>query len=218
LETQIALLRVLQEREIERIGSNRPIPVDVRVLAATHRDLKAAVIGGAFRQDLFYRLNVFPLEIPPLRERKDDIPLLVEYTIARYAGRAGKSIRNIGKKTLEAFRAYEWPGNVRELQNLVERAVILCDGDTFAVDDTWLSRETLTSETSTSARVSMSLPSSLARSEREMIEAALAASKGRVSGPSGAAVRLGIARQTLDSKIKALHIDKHRFRRVERSR
>jgi formate hydrogenlyase transcriptional activator len=177
------------------------------VLAATHRDLRAAVKAGTFREDLFYRLNVFPLEIPPLRERKDDIPLLVEYTIARYAGRAGKSIRNIGKKTLEAFRAYEWPGNVRELQNVVERAVILCDGETFVVDDTWLARETRTSP-----GASVSLAGSLARREREMIELALAASRGRVSGPSGAAVRLGIARQTLDSKIKALHIDKHRFK------
>jgi formate hydrogenlyase transcriptional activator len=206
-ETQIALLRVLQEREFERIGSNRPISADVRVLAATHRDLKAAVKAGTFREDLFYRLNVFPLEIPPLRERRDDIPLLVEYTIARYAGRAGKSIRSIGKRTLEAFRTYDWPGNVRELQNVVERAVILCDGGTFVVDETWFKRET-----NASGGQSVSLPGSLARSEREMIEAALAASRGRVSGPSGAAVRLGIARQTLESKIKALDIDKHRFK------
>ncbi|HSD11476.1 MAG TPA: sigma 54-interacting transcriptional regulator, partial [Candidatus Binatia bacterium] len=206
-ETQIALLRVLQEREFERIGSNRPISADVRVLAATHRELKAAVKAGTFREDLFYRLNVFPLEIPPLRERKDDIPLLVEYMIARYARKAGKSIRNIGKRTLEAFRTYDWPGNVREIQNVVERAVILCDGETFVVDETWFTRET-----NASAEQSLSLPGSLARSEREMIEAALAASRGRVSGPSGAAVRLGIARQTLDSKIKALNVDKHRFK------
>jgi formate hydrogenlyase transcriptional activator len=205
-EMQIALLRVLQEREFERIGSNRPISADVRVLAATRRDLKAAVKAGTFREDLFYRLNVFPLEIPPLRERRDDIPLLLEYMIARYARRAGKGIRNIGKRTLEAFRTYDWPGNVRELQNVVERAVILCDGETFVVDETWLNRET-----NASAGQSGSLTGSLARSEREMIEAALAASRGRVSGPSGAAVRLGIARQTLDSKIKALNIDKHRF-------
>jgi formate hydrogenlyase transcriptional activator len=206
-ETQIALLRVLQEREFERIGSSRPISVDVRVLAATHRDLKAAVEAGTFRQDLFYRLNVFPLQIPPLRERRDDIPLLVEYMIARYARTAGKSIRNIGKRTLESFRACDWPGNVRELQNVVERAVILCDGETFAVDETWLTRET-----NASAGRSVSLAGSLAASEREMIEAALAASHGRVSGPSGAAVRLGIARQTLDSRIQALHIDKYRFK------
>jgi formate hydrogenlyase transcriptional activator len=207
VEMQIALLRVLQEREFERIGSNRPIPADVRVLAATHRDLKAAVKAGTFRDDLFYRLNVFPLEIPPLRERRDDIPLLLEYMIARYARRAGKSIRNIARPTLEAFRAYDWPGNVRELQNVVERAVILCDGETFVVDETWLGRET-----SASAARSVSLTGALARNEREMIEAALAASRGRVSGPSGAAVRLGVARQTLDSKIKALHIDKLRFK------
>ncbi|ABS25269.1 sigma54 specific transcriptional regulator, Fis family [Anaeromyxobacter sp. Fw109-5] len=206
-ETQIALLRVLQEREFERIGSSRPISVDVRVLAATHRDLEAAVEAGTFRQDLFYRLNVFPLQIPPLRERRDDIPLLAEYLIARYARTAGKSIRNIGKRTLESFRAYDWPGNVRELQNVVERAVILCDGETFAVDETWLTRET-----SAPAGRSVSLAGSLADSERQMIEAALAASRGRVSGPSGAAIRLGIARQTLESRIQALHIDKYRFK------
>ena len=207
METQIALLRVLQEREFERIGSNRPISIDVRVLAATHRDLKAAVNVGTFRPDLFYRLNVFPLEIPPLRERKDDVPLLVEYMIARYARSAGNSIRKIGKEALEAFRTYDWPGNVRELQNVVERALILCDGDTFEVDETWFRPET-----NISVGPSVSLTGALASSEREMIESALAASKGRVSGPSGAAVRLGIARQTLDSKIKALQIDKHRFK------
>ncbi len=206
-ETQIALLRVLQEREFERIGSSRPISVDVRVVAATNRDLEAAVRAGALRQDLYYRLNVFPLQIPPLRERQDDIPLLVEYLIARYAGRAGKRIRNIGKKTLDAFRAYDWPGNVRELQNVIERAVILCDGETFAVDETWLRRET-----HAPAGRHGSLVGSLADREREMIEAALAASSGRVSGPLGAAGMLGIPRQTLESKIKALNIDKHRFK------
>jgi formate hydrogenlyase transcriptional activator len=206
-DTQIALLRVLQEREFERIGSNQPISVDVRVLAATNRDLQPAVAAGSFRRDLFYRLNVFPLQIPPLRERRDDIPLLLEYLIARYASKVGKNIRNIGKKTVEAFCAYEWPGNVRELQNVVERAVILADGETFVIDETWLKQET-----NASAAGSVSLASSVAYREREMIEAALAACSGRISGPSGAAVRLGIPRQTLDSKIRALHINKHRFK------
>jgi formate hydrogenlyase transcriptional activator len=207
METQIALLRVIQEREFERIGSNRPISVDVRVLAATNRDLKAAVAGGSFRQDLFYRLNVFPLEIPPLRERQDDISLLVQYLIERYANRAGKKIRNISKKTLEIFRGYDWPGNVRELQNVVERAVILCDGDTFGVDESWLRREA-----KPLPGPSSSLAGIVADREREMIEAALAASRGRISGPSGAAAKLGMPRQTLDSKIRALHINAHRFK------
>ena len=140
-ETQIALWRVLQEREIERVGGSQPIAVDVRVLAATNRDLKAAVAAGAFRQDLFYRLNVFAIQVPSLRERMDDIHLLVEYFIERYGKTAGKKFRTINKKTLDLFQAYDWPGNIRELQNVIERAVILCDGDTFSVDETWLKRE-----------------------------------------------------------------------------
>ena len=140
-ETQLALLRVLQERELERVGSSQPISIDVRVLAATNRDLEAAVSAGTFRQDLFYRLNVFPIRIPSLRERKDDIPLLVEYLVERYARRAGKRISHIKKKTLDLFQAYDWPGNIRELQNVIERAVILCDGETFSVDETWLRRK-----------------------------------------------------------------------------
>ena len=206
-ETQIALLRVLQERELERIGSSQPIRVDVRVVAATHRDLRAAVAAGSFRQDLFYRLSVFPVRIPPLRERRDDIPVLVEYLVERYAKKAGKRIRNIRSNTLELFDAYDWPGNVRELQNVVERAVILADGDTFTVDDAWLRREAIPA-----AEPTVSLAGSLVEREREMIEAALAASKGRVSGLSGAAARLGIPRQTLDSKIQTLKINKHRFK------
>jgi len=212
-ETQPALLRVLQEREFERVGSSKPIPVDVRVLAATNRDLKSAVTRGTFRQDLFYRLNVFPIEIPPLRARVDDIPLLVEYLVERYAKKAGKRIRHIRKKTLELFQAYDWPGNIRELQNVVERAVILCDGETFSVDDTWLKRES-------SQSVPTVLPGGaltgrekvLAEQEKKIIEAALAASAGRISGPVGAAAKLGIPRQTLDSKIRALQINKHRFK------
>jgi formate hydrogenlyase transcriptional activator len=205
-ETQIALLRVLQEREIERVGGNQTISVDVRVLAATNRDLKAAVAAGSFRQDFFYRLNVFPIQIPSLRERIDDIPLLVEYLIERYAKKAGKKIRTIRKQTLELFQAYDWPGNIRELQNVIERAVVLCDGETFSVDETWLK-----GEQDRQAGPAVPLAHSIAEREREMIEAALAQSRGQVSGPTGAAAKLGIPRQTLDSKIKSLGIDKHRF-------
>jgi PAS domain S-box-containing protein len=203
METQIALLRVLQEREFERVGSNHPIKIDVRLIAATNRDLRAAVAGGTFRQDLFYRLNVFPIAVPPLRERAEDIPLLVEYFVGRYAGSAGKNIRNIGRDTLEALRAYSWPGNIRELQNVVERAVILSESDTFVVDEIWLKRESFES-----ARPQQGL-SALADREVEMIEAALAESHGRISGPSGAAAKLGIPRQTLESKIRRLGIDKY---------
>src|SRR2546425_6967461 len=208
-ETQMALLRVLQEREFERVGSNQPISVDIRVLAATNRDLKVAVAEGTFRQDLFYRLNVFPIEMPSLRERVDDIPLLVEYLIDRYAKAAGKKIRNMQRKTLELFQAYDWPGNIRELQNVVERAVILSDGETFSVDETWLKRDS-----DEPSGPTIPFAATLAEREREMIEAALAECRGRISGPSGAAARLGIPRQTLDSKIKALQINKHRFRTV----
>jgi formate hydrogenlyase transcriptional activator len=213
-ETQLALLRVLQEREFERIGSNQPISVDVRVVAATHRDLKAAISAGAFRADLFYRLNVFPIEIPSLRNRVDDIPLLVEYLIERYARKAGKKIRHIKKKTLELFQRYDWPGNIRELQNVIERAVILCDGEEFAVDESWLKPESTRPPGPTDASRSMLADGqhALAQREREMIEAALVACEGRVSGPFGAAARLAMPRQTLDSRIKALQINKHRFK------
>jgi formate hydrogenlyase transcriptional activator len=202
-ETQVALLRVLQEREIERVGSSHPIVVDVRVLAATNRDLEAAVERGAFRQDLYYRLNVFPIRIPPLREHVDDIPVLVEYLVERYAKKAGKSVRGIKKRTLELFQAYEWPGNVRELQNVIERAIVLCEGETFSIDESWLK----TKSPEPSKRLSR-VVTTLAEGEKELIEAALSASHGRISGPSGAAVKLGIPRQTLESKIKALHIDR----------
>ena len=202
-ETQIALLRVLQEREFERVGSNRPISVDVRLIAATNRDLPAAVAAGTFRQDLFYRLNVFPIAVPPLRERAEDIPLLVEYFVGRFAKGAGKNIRHIGKRTLEQLKAYHWPGNIRELQNVVERAVILSESDTFEVDESWLKRES-----ADSARPHEGL-SALEAGEVEMIEAALAESHGRISGPSGAAAKLGIPRQTLESKIRRLGIDKY---------
>ena len=209
-ETQIALLRVLQEREVERVGSSQPISVDVRVVAATNIDLMAAVATGTFREDLFYRLNVFPIQIPSLRERVDDIPLLVEYLIERYAKKTGKKIKTITKKSLDLFQAYDWPGNIRELQNVVERAVILSDGETFSVDEKWLKHES--SQESRRGSIPDGALSRDRKRERAFIEAALADSEGRVSGPSGAATRLGIPRQTLESKIRSLGIAKHRFR------
>ena len=211
-EIQIALLRVLQEREIERVGSNKPIPIDVRVLAATHRDLNALVAEGKFRQDLLYRLNVVPIEMPSLRDRAPDIPLLVEYFIDRFGKKAGKKFRTIDRKTLQLFQAYGWPGNVRELQNVIERAVILSDGDTFSVDETWLKREP---PQVASPRVALN--GALLRREKEMIEAALAESHGRISGPTGAAANLGLPTRTLDSKIKRLGINKYRFKTQQAS-
>ena len=202
METQIALLRVLQEREFERVGSNHPISVDVRVIAATNRDLPAAVAAGTFRQDLFYRLNVFPIAVPPLRDRAEDIPLLVEYFVGRFAKEAGKTIRHIGKQTVDGLQTYNWPGNIRELQNVVERAVILSESDTFVVDESWLKGEA--AEPSQQEGLS-----ALAEREVEMIQAALAESHGRISGPSGAAAKLGIPRQTLESKIRRLGIDRY---------
>jgi len=206
-EIQITLLRVLQEREIERVGNSRPIQIDVRVVTATHRDLKALVAEGKFREDLLYRLNVFPIEMPPLRERAADISLLVEYFTDRFGKRAGKKFKAIDKKSLKLFEAYGWPGNVRELQNVIERGVILCEGETFSVDESWLKRE-LPSTPSLSG----TLNRALITQEKEMIEAALAESSGRISGPIGAAARLGLPVRTLDSKIKRLKINKYRFK------
>ena len=207
METQITLLRVLQEREFERVGSGHPTSVDVRVIAATNRDLKAAVTAGLFRQDLFYRLNVFPIQMPALRERANDIPLLVEYLIERYSKKAGKRIRNIARMTLELFQQYDWPGNIRELQNVIERAVILCEGDTFSVEESWLKKEA-----PNPSLPSVQLAADPVEREREIIEKALAECRGRVSGPDGAAAKLGMPRQTLDSRITILRIDKYRFR------
>jgi formate hydrogenlyase transcriptional activator len=213
-DTQIALLRVLQEREFERIGSNKPVSVDVRVLAATNRDLDAAVASGTFRQDLFYRLNVFPIRVPALRERKDDIPMLVEYLVERYAKRAGMRVCHINQTTLDVFQAYDWPGNIRELQNAVERAVILCDGDTFSVDETWLQVKPSQLSGRPFSRVGVLTEDKkeFADRERKAIEAALAECHGRVSGPRGAATKLGIPHQTLASKIATLGIDKRQFK------
>ena len=201
-ETQVALLRVLQEREFQRVGGNQTIRADVRVIAATHRDLPSAIEAGTFRSDLFYRINVFPLEVPPLRERKEDIRLLAEYFIDRYSSKAGKTIKRIGMKSLEQLQSYPWPGNIRELQNVVERSVILCETEDFSVDENWLLHQT---------QPSRSLSHEVVSQEREMIESALEECKGRISGPSGAATKLGLPASTLDSKIRALRIDKRRF-------
>jgi DNA-binding NtrC family response regulator len=210
-ETQIALLRVLQEHEFERVGGTRPIRADVRVIAATNRDLQAAIGAGSFRSDLYYRLNVFPIEIPPLRERKQDIPLLVEYFIDRYARKAGKKITTVDKKTLRLLESYPWPGNIRELQNVIERSIIVCETENFSVDESWLSKDTLlpTLRTIQSGAFEVEVKP---RSEREIIEAALAETRGRVSGPSGAAVKLGIPSSTLATRIKALKINKGQFK------
>ena len=204
-ETQVALLRVLQEREFERVGGRDRIRVDVRVIAATNRDLSAAVDDGDFRQDLFYRLNVFPLEMPPLRERRDDISVLVEYFIGRYARKAGKTFRQVSKRTLDRLRSYPWPGNVRELQNVIERSVIVSDTDEFTVDGSWLSG-------ASAAESRLGLYGTMAAHEKAVVEEALRASGGRVAGPSGAAARLGLPRSTLESKIRMLKINKSRFR------
>ena len=208
-DTQIALLRVLQEHEFERVGGNQAIRANVRVIAATNRDMKAAIEAGIFRSDLFYRLNVFPIEMPSLRERKEDIPILVEYFIARYAGKAGKKIRGISRKTLDMFQSYPWPGNIRELQNVIERSVILCDTESFSVDQSWLVPESNQTEPAI-----LPLSGILVTQEKEMIESALAESRGRVSGSFGAAAKLGMPPSTLESKIRSLKINKHRFKPV----
>jgi PAS domain S-box-containing protein len=209
LDTQIALLRVLQEREFERVGGTKVIHANVRVIAATNRDLQAAIDAGTFRGDLYYRLNVFPIEMPPLRERREDIGLLVEYFIDRYATKAGKKIRGINRVTLDRLKAYAWPGNIRELQNVIERSVIVCETENFTVDESWLSRKLDTTD-----QTSQTLLRMPASQEKKTIETALADARGRVSGPSGAASRLGIPPSTLDSKIRALKINKHRFKTV----
>jgi transcriptional regulator with GAF, ATPase, and Fis domain len=208
-EMQIALLRVLQEREFQRVGGNELIKTDVRVVAATNRDLQAAIAEGRFRDDLFYRLNVFPIEAPPLRERSEDIPLLVEYFVDRYASQAGKRITGISKKSMELLQSYTWPGNIRELQNVIERSVIISDSENLCIDESWLAGSSGTTDSAIQP-----FAEKLAAQEREMIESALAESNGKVSGPRGAAAKLGIPQSTLDSKIKALKINKQRFRRA----
>ena len=209
-DTQSALLRVLQEREFERVGGTQTIHTDVRVIAATNRDLHAAMIDKTFRSDLFYRLQVFPIEIRPLRERKEDIPLLVEYFVDRYASKMGKKIRSINRKSLELLSSYFWPGNIRELQNVIERAVIVADTEVLSIDESWLSRQSISAATGMGR-----IPKVPPDREQKIIEAALAESRGRVSGPSGAATKLGVPSTTLESRIRSLKINKHRFRSLD---
>jgi len=207
-ETQVALLRVLQEREFERVGGTIPIKTDVRVVAATNRNLHAQIDSGTFRSDLFYRLNVFPIELPALRDRREDIPVLIEYFIHRCAARMGKNIREIDETSLEALRSYPWPGNIRELQNIVERSVIVCETETLSIDQAWLSEDYPVQGRS----APRDLTGMVAAKETEIIEAALRECGGQVFGPSGAAARLGMARSTLESKIRALRINKNHFK------
>ncbi|MGA3240612.1 MAG: sigma-54 dependent transcriptional regulator [Bryobacteraceae bacterium] len=206
-ETQVALLRVLQEREFERVGGTHPVPIDVRVLAATNCDLRAAVAARTFRADLYYRLNVFPIHMPALRDRMDDIPSLVEHLIARSAAKIGKNVRRVDDDSLARLVTYDWPGNIRELQNVLERAVILCEGETARIEEEWLD-----SGEAVPSSESIGLSSSLMGRERELIEAALERSMGRVAGPNGAAGLLGVPRTTLESRIKSLQIDKFRYK------
>src|ERR1700726_1393746 len=206
-ETQIALLRVLQERQFERVGGSRVIPTDVRIIAATNRDLGAAIASGTFRPDLFYRLNVFPIQVPALRDRVEDIPLLVEYLVDRYAKKARKQIRKIDKNTLKLCQSYSWPGNIRELQNIIERSVILCTGHTFWIDEAWLSSQDAPRQESSGALIG-----NLRSYEKQLIEAALEKSNGKVAGLNGAATKLGIPPSTLHLKIKQLNIEKHTLR------
>jgi transcriptional regulator with GAF, ATPase, and Fis domain len=206
-ETQIALLRVVQEGEFERVGGSQLISTDVRIIAATNRDLQSAVTAGTFRMDLFYRLNVFPIQVPPLRDRKEDIPTLLEYFVKRHASKAGKRIRMIDNKTLELFKSYHWPGNIRELQSVIERSVIVCESEIFSADESWLTSASLQPH-----GVPSSLSEKLLEQERKTIESSLAESRGRVSGPSGAATRMGMPPSTLESKIKTLKINKNSFK------
>jgi PAS domain S-box-containing protein len=207
-ETQIALLRVLQEHEFDRIGGTETLRADVRVIAASNRDLESAIASGTFRSDLFYRLNVFPIEMPPLRKRREDIPLLVGYFLNRYARKAGRHFTAVDKKSLDRLQAYAWPGNIRELQNVIERSVIVSENETFSVDESWLSRQ----PPPTDLEIRPNLFNRLPAQEKAIIEAALSECGGRVYGPSGAAARLGMPRTTLESKIKSLKINKNRFR------
>jgi transcriptional regulator with GAF, ATPase, and Fis domain len=205
METQVALLRVLQEREFERVGGTEVLRADVRVISATNRDLQAAIADGAFRSDLYYRLNVFPIKLPPLRERKEDVPLLVNYFVDRYAKRAGKKIKHIQKKTLDMLQEYSWPGNVRELQNVIERSLIIAETNEFSIDKSWVANEPQQPGSATTDQKA---------NERQRIEAALAQSNGKVSGAHGAAAKLGIPPSTLESKIRSLKINKFQFKGV----
>jgi formate hydrogenlyase transcriptional activator len=211
LHLQPKLLRVLQEQEFERLGSGRPIKVDVRVVAATNQELLTMVQDRQFRADLYYRLNVFPICLPPLRDRSSDIPSLVRHFVGKYSQQLQRNIEYIPDEVMDVLERYEWPGNIRELQNVVECAAILCEGNTFSIDETILKREILQR-----SNPAVPLVMTIADREREIIEAALAECGGQVAGPKGAAAKLGIPRQTLDSKIANLNIDKLRFKNLPR--
>jgi formate hydrogenlyase transcriptional activator len=207
LELQPKLLRVLQEQEFERLGSTRTKKVNARVVAATHRNLEEMIQGKQFRSDLYYRLNVFPISIPPLRERPEDIPLLVRHFVHQFAKRMNKTVNAISSETMQALTQYSWPGNIRELQNVVERSVVIYEKGNLSVKKSWLSHEY-----SSPVGVTQTPFKRSAMEDREMIGAALAESRGRVSGPSGAAAKLGIPPSTLESKIRSMHINKYSFR------
>lgn len=207
LETQIALLRVLQEHEFERVGGTRSIQTNIRVIAATNRNLREAIAAGTFRSDLYYRLNVFPIDMPPLRERREDIPALVEYFVDHCARKVGKNIHGIPKESLDLLRSCPWPGNIRELQNVIERSVIMCETKSFSVDKTWLAQQPVASE----SKGQSGLSQRLAAQEKEMIEAALSESGGQIFGTSGADAMLGMPRSSVESKIRSLKINKNHF-------
>jgi len=201
LDLQPKLLRVLQEKEFERLGSTRTLKVDARLIAATNRDISLMVASGEFREDLYYRLAVFPIHLPPLRERRDDIPLLVEYFVGRYARRMKKNIREIPSRAMQAMTEWAWPGNIRELQNFIERAVILTRGESLEVP-----LEELSSPPSERASSQAARSLNLREVEREAILEALLKTNGRVSGPHGAAALLGLKRTTLQSRMRLLNI------------
>src|SRR2546427_7713623 len=206
-EMQIALLRVLQEKEFERVGGNRTIHSDVRVITATNRDLQREVAEGRFRSDLYYRLNVFPIRAPSLKERSDDIPILVDYFISRFATRMGKRIRQVDRATLETMQRYSWPGNIRELQNVIERGVILADSEGFRLEP-----GTLPEPGQGKPAAPRPESSDTREQQKARIEEVLKETRGRLAGPDGAAARLGIPASTLESRIKTLKINKHLFR------
>jgi len=216
LDLQVALLRVLQEQEFERVGGSRTLRANVRVIAATHRDLRSSVADGSFREDLYYRLSVFPIALPPLRERREDIPALVEYFARRFAERRGLDYTGIDPASLRRMMEYDWPGNVRELGNIVERAMILSDGGPLCLDQQSMELSSLPGPDgpwiASAAIARGNLREGLRGQEKKLIEEALAACEGRVAGARGAALRLGIPPATLDNKIRLYHIDKARFR------
>jgi formate hydrogenlyase transcriptional activator len=197
---------VLQEREFERLGGSEPIRVDVRIVAATNRDLTEEIRAGRFRSDLYHRLNVFPLRLPPLRERPEDIPLLAAHFTAKHGERFGRTISRIDRRSLKLLEAHRWPGNVRELENVIERAIILSRDGTLRIERDSLPISGLL------GNIDGNMDDGLRRQEREAIEAALRVSAGRIAGPSGAAKALGLPPSTLDLRIKRLGIDKFQYR------